>query len=275
MGSSQSIHDETSNNNRNSKDITYNVGDMLKTFPENSFQFSPRQKIQLEPLSTVEGGFVLHNVLSKNECTQLIQLAEQMEFSQSPLRDLTQVNSEKANLSEQTLQIRNSERVLCDAPKEILEEFCDRIISYLPQTVDCLQAKWQIIPTGDEITGGCINKRWRFNRYPKGGYFKPHFDAGYRYSADCMTLLTIIFYLNDDFKGGETTFFPGNKKYSHSKPEDNLECVVKPRVGSALVFFQAGNLSPRHEGSELLSDTPKYILRSDVAYKRICETENL
>jgi hypothetical protein len=43
-------------------------------------------------------------------------------------------------------------------------------------------------------------------------FFKPHFDAGYVYDKNEKTVLTFILYLNDVADGGETTFYPGNKK---------------------------------------------------------------
>lgn len=60
---------------------------------------------------------------------------------------------------------------------------------------------------------GCpLNKRWRFNKYHVDQFFKPHFDAGYVYDKNEQTVLTFILYLNDVADGGETTFYPDNKK---------------------------------------------------------------
>ena len=57
-----------------------------------------------------------------------------------------------------------------------------------------------------------------------------------------------MIYLNEDFEGGETAF-------EHT--------VVRPRLGSALLFFHA----ILHEGREVTRGQ-KYVLRSDVMYAR-------
>lgn len=67
--------------------------------------------------------------------------------------------------------------------------------------------------------------------YPKGGFFSPHYDAcegddsycSRMNGADGPRLLTVLFYLNDDFEGGETVFPRINKS-------------VKPEKGKAVIF---------------------------------------
>lgn len=244
-------------------DVTYEVSDMLKTVPENiKFTFDPPSEEITKEIIPVEGAgaFVLHNVLSQNECQQFIDMAIEMGFAQSPLRDLTTVNSNKANLSAHTLQMRNSERVLCDMTLEINEELCRRIERYLPQQVECKGFLWEVVKVGEAPAGGCVNRRWRFNRYPNGGYFRRHYDAGFVYSNECETIFTFILYLNEGFKGGETIFLPRGA----------TPVPVVPKTGSALIFFQTGPTNPLHEGAELFSEHPcKFILRSDLAYRKV------
>jgi len=70
------------------------------------------------------------------------------------------------------------------------------------------------------------------------------------------SLLTFIIYLNDDFAGGNTTFFPRRSK----------GVCVEPKKGSALLFWHGSHPnSPMHEGS-LCEGGTKYVLRSDVMY---------
>lgn len=67
--------------------------------------------------------------------------------------------------------------------------------------------------------------------YPKGGFFSPHYDACEGNDSYCTRmngsdgprLLTVLFYLNDDFDGGETVFPKINKS-------------VKPEKGKAVIF---------------------------------------
>jgi hypothetical protein len=56
-----------------------------------------------------------------------------------------------------------------------------------------------------------------------------------------------MIYLNDDFKGGATTF---------------NDIVVRPKKGSALIFYPY----LEHEGSEVLEGT-KYVLRTDIMFR--------
>ena len=110
------------------------------------------------------------------------------------------------------------------------------------------------------------------------------------HSSDEKTLLTFILYLNDDFNlvdngdggaepsrsdGGATVFYPElvgedpktGRSLRRRDPAAPAEVPVIPRTGSCVVFFQAGELSPRHEGRPHTADERwKYILRSDVSF---------
>jgi len=88
------------------------------------------------------------------------------------------------------------------------------------------------------------------------------------YNATKKTIFTFILYLNEGFQGGETIFYPGDKKTSWSQLEPGIEVKIIPKTGTALIFFQCGYENPRHEGAQLL-DGQKYILRSDLAYELI------
>ena len=174
------------------------------------------------------GAVVLFNLLSVDECEQMVDLAEEMGFSQAPLRNLNEINSPNATLNRQSLSIRNSQRVLFDAPWESMsKEIHERLLSFLPSEVEIRGEKWEV----DKSC--CINLRWRFNRYNEGNYFRPHFDAGFVYSETRKTLLTFILYLNEGFEGGETAFLGENRTI-----EPFPLCKVTPKTGSVLVFFK-------------------------------------
>ena len=158
-----------------------------------------------------------------------------------------------------------------------------------------------------ELSG--LNPKGRFYRYRPGSrdVFRPHrddvwpgsslvrtsedgvhpFDAvaedGWAYAddhkspwafkrgVDRVSHLTMLLYLNDDFEGGNTTFFD----------DDGLPPVgVKPERGSALCFWQSFKLgrpsfrcrdsayAHLHEGSPVhaRSKSPKYAVRTEVLY---------
>lgn len=94
-----------------------------------------------------------------------------------------------------------------------------------------------------------FNEMFRFYKYEPGQRFKPHFDGSYVRNEEEASHFTFMIYLNDDFEGGNTSF---------------EQHEVKPEKGTALVFYHR----MKHAGEELISGT-KYVLRTDVMYKRI------
>jgi len=245
-------------------DVTYREDDLLKS-TNREVNYAPNPpKTYREELEGVPGAFLVHNLLTPDECEQYVKISEEMGFSQAPLRNLDTLNSTNFQLSDDTLTIRNSQRVLFDAPDQLAKTLNERLLPFLDQTVECEGGNWKV------CTEEPINRRWRFNRYKKGNFFKPHFDAGFVYSDNKKTLFTFIMYLNEGCVGGETIFYPGDQKFAWVAVQPGIERKVIPKTGSALIFFQCGDLNPRHEGAQVLSeDKLKYILRSDLAYEKI------
>src|SRR5438105_2760075 len=91
-------------------DATYHVGDLLKATDRKVEYAQDPPKIVKEDLP-VAGAFLLHNILTPDECKQYISISEEMGYELSPLRYLGTVNSDKFNMD---TSIRNSERVLFD-----------------------------------------------------------------------------------------------------------------------------------------------------------------
>merc|ERR1712063_165277 len=106
-------------------------------------------------------------------------------------------------------------------------------------------------------------------KYGESDVFKAHTDGAWPGSAvvdgeyqhdafgDRWSHLTFVVYLNDNFAGGETTFFSpaqgGQRGMYHARS-------VPAKQGAACVFFHGQHpLSPLHEGSEVTSGT-KYII---------------
>jgi hypothetical protein len=74
--------------------------------------------------------------------------------------------------------------------------------------------------------------------------------------------LTLLLYLNDDFKGGHTTYYLPSSNIGVM----NTQAII-PRMG-CIAFFPHGDskTSLLHEGSNV-TEGSKYILRSEVLYK--------
>lgn len=103
---------------------------------------------------------------------------------------------------------------MTDPPKHVIQEIEKRIVDLLPQEIDIHGEMW------DLKRDNFINERWRWNKYHKGHFFKPHFDVSYPRGVNEATQLTLVIYLNDGFDGGETVFYPGGKR------RFDLVCVV-------------------------------------------------
>jgi len=155
---------------------------------------------------------------------------------------------------------RNNKRSMAQADPDFLQELWRRILVLVPTTVESGQGLW---------TADGLNERLRFYKYDKDEQFKPHFDGCYASAKNRMSFVTVIVYLSEDFKGGETTFFmPGKNRQRRNRDwRDNYDQVkVTPQTGNALIFMHGRSpLSPLHEGT-LVREGVKYVLRTDVMY---------
>ena len=171
----------------------------------------------------------LAEVLTANECLELIEKIEQLKPSLATINTAT---GTKVNTD-----VRNNERVIFDDP-ELAEKLFIDAKDNLPQEF-----------AGRTICGA--NERFRCYRYKPGMRFAPHSDGSFIRNDQEMSFYTYLVYLNDGFEGGETTFF--------TKPE----VVVKPVAGDA-VLFQHPLV---HEGS-VVTEGVKYVARTDIMYRK-------
>eukprot|EP00949_MAST-11_sp_MAST-11-sp1_P005235 g5235.t1 len=191
-------------------------------------------RIVREELKT-PGAFLLHNVLSRELCDNIVRQTEAMGYEAAKI-------TTTAGTMRMMKEYRNSSRLIWDLNDGELDTLWKNLAPHVPPTrvdTNVLQ------PTG-------LNTRLRFLRYAPGEYFKPHFDGGYRNS-----LMTLIIYLSDQCAGGETRFYKG----------DALVDSVTPRAGTALLFYHDYHpLSPMHEGCELRQGT-KHCVRTDIFFQ--------
>lgn len=170
--------------------------------------------------------FLLYDLLSPEECRAQITASEAIGYQDAPVTTLS---------GPQMLpQIRNNTRVMLDN-SELASMIYTRLQGFAPT-----KPLWQ--PIG-------LNERLRYYRYDPGEAFALHRDGAFIRSPSERSFYTVLIYLNEDFKGGETIV-------------ENTS--VRPQTGMALVF-----LHPLlHEGSPLLQGR-KYVLRSDLMYRRV------
>jgi hypothetical protein len=103
-----------------------------------------------------------------------------------------------------------------------------------------------------------------------------------------VSRLTVLFYLNDQFLGGETNFYQPLDQQFSSASMLGIDAAtvpiasVRPRTGSCLIFPQcvgedvmesyARSHWPMHEGSPVQpgSRQAKYVIRSDLLFAEVC-----
>lgn len=206
-------------------------------------------EVTREDYPEVEGCFMLHNVLTPEECEQIIAISESMGYTEDAPVSLGR-------------NIRQNDNCVWISNPDFTDAIFERCRAHFPQEVD-----------GGKPVG--INMRWRLYKYNPNDIFKIHTDGSWPGSGvdpktgrlvqdlfgDRWSQLTWVLYLNDDFKGGATKFY---------KPVDARHVAVSgetPAVrGSACCFFHGQHpLSHLHEGA-LVTEGTKYIIRSDVLY---------
>jgi hypothetical protein len=96
-----------------------------------------------------------------------------------------------------------------------------------------------------------INDHFRFSKYHPGGYFRIHTDGiNVDSKSGKRSFITINIFLNDDFEGGETSFY--NNSGDHV-------VTAKPIPGRGAIFDRAIH----HSGNTVVGGY-KYLIRTDV-----------
>ena len=212
----------------------------------NSIQFQDNREIIKTEIPFLRNSFVLSNVLSPNECAQLINAADSIGWIDSSGYSFS------ANVN------KGAAGVVWLVDSSVLNPIVERISQFLPNL--------------EKFAG--LNSRFRFYKYSVGAEFRPHIDGSwpgsgfinsneYAFDAfgDRWSFYTCLIYLNDsqDFEGGETSFFwPSLKDGILNKRG------VCPKSG-AILIFPHGNKALVHEGSSITRGF-KYVIRTDVLY---------
>ncbi|KAK6086509.1 prolyl 4-hydroxylase [Seiridium cupressi] len=197
---------------------------------------------------------LMKDVLSQDECKSIVATMETVGFlPDAPVRD---------DGAEASILAHNVYWIVDQAFHDSLWH---RVKSFIPAEVGGRKARG-------------INRRFRVYRYVPGAEYRVHFDGAWppsgvhpttgQYLWDASpsnarqsSLFTFLVYLNDDFEGGETTFF------TPSLVEGVMNAhPVRPMMGSIALFphgESAGALL--HEGTGVRKGA-KYIIRTDVEY---------
>ncbi|KAH7149132.1 hypothetical protein B0J13DRAFT_297540 [Dactylonectria estremocensis] len=225
------------------------------------------------PLPENEGrvALVLDNVLSQEECKQMIALAED-----SVPREVGEEAWRPAMVSlgpgweAPAPGYRESDRIIWNQ-----QVIVDRLWERCAQS-EGLRELLAVVPPQSPMGGGKwefrrYNERMRFLKYSPGQYFKPHCDGPYWYEdgkKEFQTHYTVHLYFNDsvdndpqsDLQGGATSFLA-------RKGDRRVD--VNPKAGSVLIFQHRGLF---HEGAEVTRGT-KYTMRTDILYEWVPDVE--
>lgn len=197
--------------------------------------------IQQQPLIAT-----IDNLLDDHYCQELISESESKTYEKAMIT--IGKNQYRANPN-----LRNNDRIIFE--DTLLADSLFKLVQpFLPQTIQLgLKEKlW-------ELDG--LNERFRYYRYSQGQQFKAHFDGDYERDKFNKSFLTLLFYLNDNFTGGATTFYQWQAGYIDKERPTH---VITPKKGQALIFEH----QQCHEGSVILTGT-KYVLRTDVMYRAV------
>lgn len=174
----------------------------------------------------------IKSFLDIDECNYLINFSEKVNFPISRVDSqeaLNKINPEKNNFVDRELK-----RLVIDN-----NDIAVIIWERLPKEISLLKS--------GNFTPSSVNNEIRIYKYLEDDEFKEHFDSRCTISNTEMSFYSILIYLNDEFKGGETSF----KTFQ-----------VLPEIGK-LVMFPHQLL---HAGQKVINGT-KYILRTDLILK--------
>eukprot|EP00026_Physarum_polycephalum_P014885 Phypoly_transcript_15451.p1 GENE.Phypoly_transcript_15451~~Phypoly_transcript_15451.p1 ORF type:complete len:255 (+),score=41.94 Phypoly_transcript_15451:103-867(+) len=199
---------------------------------------TPTKKEVPQPFS--DTCIVVDGVFTEEECQEFIsRLVEPLKIDTTTSEDLLRI-VERTSLKDQELAERLYKRVkpICPARWRVTNED--------PHLGPFAQGEWA-------ISG--VDHRIQLYRYTAGGVFNKHRDGPTYYSVNKRSLFTVLVYLNDTYKGGNTTVFTDDQTIDYKVPK---------KAGACFAMLQR----MLHEGSRV-EEGVKFALRCDVLYERV------
>ncbi|KAJ4133375.1 hypothetical protein NW768_004957 [Fusarium equiseti] len=219
------------------------------------------------PLPQYDGhtAVVLDNVLSPEECKELLSLAEQSVEGDEAWQPA--LVSGGNGYESRAPGYRESDRIIWDQ-QTIADRLWERCLQ-----ADGLRDLLAVVPHEPWMKDGKwvfsrLNDRMRFLKYSPGQFFKPHCDGAYYYTEgpgkEFETFYTVHLYLNDSVENDHTSDLQGGAtSFLDRKGENRVD--VNPKAGSVLIFQHKGLF---HEGA-LVNKGIKYTMRTDILYEWI------
>jgi hypothetical protein len=228
--------------------IIYLTSDNAISLSKDSPRISCTKHPHISSLSFIK------DVLSSDECKSIVAATESIGFlPDAPIRDDGQETSILAH------------NVIWMIDEGFHDRLWERVRPFVPPHVDGRKAR-------------SINRRFRVYRYVPGAEYRCHIDGAwppsgvhpltkaYQYdsspaNAKQSSLFTFLIYLNDEFEGGETTFFIPSLRdgVMNAYP-------VNPVMGSVAMFPHGETRGALlHEGTGVIKGA-KYVIRTEVEY---------
>ncbi len=179
---------------------------------------------------------IVNNFFTETECLDVIKEAKEFGFEPATInsREGKVLNTDYRNNNKSEFK----DSILVDLLNNRLKEF-DEVINQFDDK---------------EFVG--VNDFFRVYEYTEDQEFKTHKDSYFKLDDETKSEITLLIYLNEEVKGGETTII---MPYT----------IIQPETGKLLLFSH--NLL--HMGNKVLSGV-KYVLRTDLMYKSIKNDKN-
>lgn len=128
-----------------------------------------------------------------------------------------------------------------------------------------------------------LNECFRLAKYYEGHRFGSHCDARFERTHDEKSFFTVNVYTNTvkPENGGRTRFYherkssePRRKGRGREEPTDeDFDLQLQPEAGTACLFQHGPGQALLHDGERLRGGV-KYLLRTDVMYRRVTDDED-
>ena len=197
-----------------------------------------------EDIDDLPGGFILHDVLSHDECRQFAEISQMLGYHLDAPVSLPH-------------SVRHNTNVNWIVHPEITQTIWARCAPLIPDKV------------GQSVAVG-LNARFRFYRYGPGDFFKPHTDGAWPGSevingellhdayGDRLSQMSFLLFLSDGYVGGRTLFFTG-------EGFSQIVGVSTPK-GGALCFPHGFHPQQYLHAGETIESGVKMIIRTDVLF---------
>lgn len=216
---------------------------------------APATAVERVPVAGVPAAYQLLNVLSPEECLQLIQLSESLGYLEDAAVSLPR-------------EVRHNDNVVWVVDDTTHDVLWQRVVDLVSRDVAVYQSRK---PMG-------LNARFRFYRYNEQDYFRFHSDGAWPGSRvvngelianaydDRYSQASFLFFLNGDYEGGATRFLVNatDNRRPLQRAAELAEVDVRTPAGGVLCFPHGAHpLHCVHSSEPIVSGT-KYIIRTDL-----------